>query len=214
MATISIIGPGNVEFYYEKLQKFSREKIEKEIKKIAKALVKTNSTIELLPDKGIAFDIAVEYKLENGKTVIGTAPLSDKHVGVKHLEKHINFKLGNKKLFDKIQNSKDWQKANQVKGLFGDIILYLGNTFGTQLELNSSCYMYKWHHKNKKFPLSKINKHLKAGKKFPLTIIVYSPFLKSGKLEYETEQYLKKEGINLIYVNSGNKLKKAISKLK
>jgi hypothetical protein len=214
MPTISILGPGNREFYYQKLQKISKLDLEEEIKQITKVLVETKSTLEFLPNKGIAFDIGIEYKLQGGKKIIGTAPLSDKKVGIKHLEKYINFKLGNKKLFNKIQDGGNWAQTNQLKGLFGDAILYLGKTFGTDLELNNAAYIYKWHHKNKKFPLKMLNKNIQAGKKNPLTIIVYSKFIKSEKLEYETEQYFKKEGIKLIYAKSPQGLKKAISKLK
>ena len=165
MATISILGPGNREFYYQKLQKISKQDLEEEIKQISKVLKETNSTLEFLPDKGIAFDIGIEYKLQGGKKIIATAPLSDKKVGIAHLKKYIDFKIDNKKLINKLQDGGDWAKTNQVKGLFGDAILYLGNTFGTQMELNSSAYMYKWHHGNKNFPLSKINKNLIAGKR-------------------------------------------------
>ncbi|MDA3836119.1 MAG: hypothetical protein PF542_00695 [Nanoarchaeota archaeon] len=214
MTTISIIGPGNTEFYYQTLQKVTKTKFDSQIKQIAKVLAQTNSTLELLPDKGIALDIGIEYKFQGGKKIIGIAPLSDKKVGIKHLEQYMNLKIDNKKIFNKIQDGGDWAKTNQTKGLFGNAILYLGNTFGTQLELNSSLYIYKWHHDNKRFPLNSINKNLIAGKEFPLTIIVYSPFLKSGKLEYETEQYLKKEGIKLIYVKSPAGLKKAIESFK
>lgn len=214
MTTISILGPGNTEFYYQKLQKIPKTKFDSQVKQIAKILANTNSTIEFLPNKGIAFDIGIQYKLYGGKKIIGTAPLSDKKVGIKHLEKEINFKLENKKLFDKIQDGGDWAQTNQLKGLFGDAILYLGKTLGTDLELNNAAYIYKWHHNNKKFPFKMLNKNIIAGKKFPLTIIVYSPFLKSRKLEYETEQYMKKEGIKLLYVKSPKGLKKAISNLK
>lgn len=126
----------------------------------------------------------------------------------------MNLKIENKKLFNKIQNGGTWAETNQLKGLFGDAILYLGKTLGTDLELNNAAYIYKWHHNNKKFQLKKLNKNIIAGRKNPLTIIVYSKFLKTGKLEYETEAYLKKEEIKLIYAKSTQGLKKAISNLK
>ncbi len=214
MITISIIGPGNTNFHYQELQKIPKTKFDMQIKQIAKALKNTNSIIELLPDKGVAFDIAIQYKQQGGKKVIATAPLSDKNVGISHLEKYINFKLNGKKLIDKLQDGGDWTKTNQTKCLFGDAILYLGNTLGTQLELNSSAYIYKWHHNNKQHPLKSINKNIIAGKKLPLTIIAYTPFLKDKKLNYETEQYLKKENINLIYVKSPKELEKVIQNLK
>jgi hypothetical protein len=213
MPTISILGPGNTEFYYQKLQKISKEKLSKEIKSIAKILVETNSTLEFLPNKGIALDIGIEYKLQGGKKIIGTAPLSDKKIGIKHLQKDMSITIGGKKLFNKIQDGGDWAQTNQLKGLFGDVILYLGKTFGTDLELNNAAYIYKWHNNNKKFPLKALNKNIIAGKKFPLTILVYSKFIKGGKLAYETEAYLKKEGIKLIYAKSPTGLKRAISSL-
>ena len=214
MLTISILGPGNTEYYYQQLENIPKEKLEKEIIDIAKAIKETNSEIEFLANKGIAFDIGIKYKELGGKRIISTNPLSDKVVGIKHLEPYLNYKIGNKKLIDKVIDGGDWPKTNQLKGLFGDAILYLGKTLGTDLELNNAAYIYKWHHNNKKFPLKLLHKEIKAGIKFPMTVLIYSPFLKSEKLEYETESYLKKEGIKIIYIKSAKDLKKEIEKLK
>jgi hypothetical protein len=212
--TISIIGPGNVEYYYEKLEKIPKDKVVEHIREISKVLAKTNTHIEFLANKGVAFDIGILYKEFKGKKILSANPLSDKVVGIGHILPFIEHRYNDKRMIDELIDAGDWPKTNQIKGLFGDAILYLGKTLGTDLELNNAAYMYKWHHKNKKYPLNLIHKQIKAGKKFPLTIIVYSPFLKSGKLEYETEQYLKKEGIRLIYAKSPRGLKTIIEKLK
>lgn len=214
MVVISILGPGDVKYYYEKLQKIPKEKIKKHMNGIAKVLANTKTEIEFLANKGIAFEIGILYKRLNGKKIISVNPLSDKVVGIDHLKSFIEYKIGKKPLINKIIDGGDWSKTNQLKGLYGDIILYLGKTLGTDLELNNAAYIYKWHHKNKKYPLKLLHPKIRAGKKFPLTIIVYSPFLKAGKLEYETENYLKKEGIKLFYVKSPLELKKIITKLK
>ena len=214
MTVISILGPGNVEYYYEELQKIPKKDVVKHIRGISKVLAETKAEIEFLADKGTAFDIGILYKEFKGKKIISVNPLSDKVVGIGHIKPFIEYRINNKPLIDKIIDGGDWPKTNQLKGLYGDAILYLGKTLGTDLELNNAAYIYKWHHKNKKYPLKLLHSEIRAGKKFPLTIIVYSPFLKSGKLEYETEQYLKKEEIRLVYAKSPAGLKKIIEKLK
>ena len=48
-----------------------------------------------------------------------------------------------------------------------------------------------------------------AGKEF--TLYVYTPFLKSGKLGFEDEEYMKRFGINLVYLNNYSDLEKSLS---
>jgi hypothetical protein len=55
------------------------------------------------------------------------------------------------------------------------------------------------------------HEEVRAGKTIPYSFIVYSPFVKSRKLDSETEAYLKKYGINLIYVNNSKELKITLS---
>ena len=54
---------------------------------------------------------------------------------------------------------------------------------------------------------------VKAGKNIPYTFFVYSPFLKNKKLSPETEAYMEKYGINLVYIKYTKELKEKLLKL-
>ncbi|MEJ2267853.1 MAG: NosD domain-containing protein, partial [Nanoarchaeota archaeon] len=142
MLRISLIGPGDIKFYYSKILRISSEKLKKEINSIAKILTQSNIEIELTPDKGIALEIAKEYKKQNGKNVIASVPKKDKAYGIKHLEPYLNTKISNKKLFDKEIDTGDWRQQNRLKALLGDAILILGLSSGTNIEINYGIYFY------------------------------------------------------------------------
>jgi hypothetical protein len=210
---LSLIGPGDIEFHFQELLKIPKNKFQSELEKIAKALVNSGSEIVLLPDKGVSLELAKLYRQNNGKKVLGVAPLSDKTFGIKHLEPYVNLKINNKPLFDKIIDSGDWYKHDMTKALFGNAVLYLGSSPGTNGELNYAVYLYKLLSGNKKGIETAgkfIHPEIKADKDF--TIFVYSPFLKNKKLIEEDESYIKKFNINLVYVNSANELEKELKK--
>ena len=128
MLVLSLISTNDIEFHCYELLRFSKSKFQSELEKIAKALSESGIALELLPDKGISFEIAKLYKQQGGKYIIGTVLKSDKTFGIKHLQPYIDTKLNGKKLFDKIINSGDWFKHDLIKGLFGDAVLYLGTS--------------------------------------------------------------------------------------
>jgi len=216
MLTISLIGPGDVEFYYQKLQGIEKEKFESELEKIAKVLSKSNISLELLPDKGVSFELAKLYKQNGGKEVIGAVPKEDTTFGIKHLEEYINAKVDGQKVFDKIINSGDWFKHDLIKGLLGDVVLYLGSSPGTDGELNYATYLYNLINGMKKYidtPTDKIHPEILAGKNIPYTYLIYSSFLKTGKLLYETEKYLEKAGIDFKYIGNSEELREKLEEL-
>lgn len=213
---ISLIGPGDIEFNYKSQLGLSEKKINSELEKIADVFVKTNSELELLPDKGVSFELAKLYKQKGGKKVIGVVPKSDNTFGIKHLEKYINEKVDSKDLFDKIIDSGDWFKHDLIKGLLGDVLLYLGESPGTDGEFNYAVYLYKLTNGMKKYvdsPAEKIHKEIKAGKNIPYTILFYKPFFER-KLSKTQEAYLKKFGINFYYVKNPNELKGKLEELR
>jgi len=212
---INLIGPGDMNFHYYELLKLSPEKVNKEIEKIAGTLYSSGVEICLLPDKGISLEIARAFKNRGGK-VIGIAPLSDKNPGVEHLKQYINEKVNGKTLFDEIIDSGDWPRQNMNGCLFGDAVLYLGKSPGTEGERNYGVYMYKIINRGKEGMEQKIrniNLQARAGLNFPYTFFIYSPFL-SEKFSIEDEAYAKKSGVNLVYLKDNSDLKNKILKFR
>jgi hypothetical protein len=216
MIRASLIGPGNIDFHYSKILKIPLKKLKSEIEKISKILAESNLEIELTPDKGIALEIAKEYKKFGGEKVIASVPKDDKVYGIKHLEPYLKIKLHNEKLFDKEINTGDWRQQNRLKALLGDAVLILGMSSGTNIEMNYGIYLYKLINKMKKGinNAKYLHPEVRAGKNIPYTFLIYSPFLKNKKLSPETEAYMKKYGIKLIYIKNSKELKKELKKLK
>jgi len=208
---LSLIGPGDIQFHFQKILEISEEKFKKEIEKIAEALAESGAEIVVLPDRGISFQIAKLYKLKGGKKVIWAIPKDDKTFGTKHLESYIQEKVNGKMVCDEIINTGDWYKHDLIKGLLGNAILYLGSSPGTNGELNYAVYLYKLisgYKEEVEIAGRKIHPEIKADKNFK--IFVYSPFLISGKLSSEDERYIKEFGINLVYVKNAEELKREL----
>ncbi|OGJ12827.1 hypothetical protein A3K82_00735 [Candidatus Pacearchaeota archaeon RBG_19FT_COMBO_34_9] len=211
---LSLIGPGDIDFHYYQLLKLKPKKFQSELENIAKALSELDISLELLPDNGICIELAKLYKKAGGKEVIGTVPQSDKTFGISHLQEYVNAKIDNKNLFDKIIDSGDWFKHDLIKGLMGDSILYLGASPGTDGERNYAVYLYKLMNQYKEgieVTGKKIHPEINAGKNF--SILVYSPFLINKRLPKEDEVYMKKFGINLIYIKNPDQLKEKLTEL-
>ena len=210
---VSLIGPGDIDFHYQNILKISKEKFQLDLEKIAEVLSESGVDIELLPDKGVCLELAKLYKANEGKKVIGSAPISDKRYGVKHLEQYMNEKIGGKKLFDEFIDTKDWRDQYRMKGLMGDIVLYLGISPGTETELNYAIYLFKLMKGFKEnVTLKGINSEMRAGKNIQYAIFVYKPFI-SNKFSKETEAYIKKFGIKLEYIQNPKELKQKLLEL-
>ncbi len=209
---ISLIGPGDVNFHFSELLDFSKKEIELEISKIAKSLANSGVEIELLPDRGICFEIAKKYKENKGKQVIASLPLSDKTFGTQHLKPFLETKINNKPLFDKIIDTENWFKHDLIKALLGNKVLYLGSSPGTDGEMKYAIYLYKLL-KGFKDGVStsskRVHSEILAGENY--TFLIYTRFLKNKKLSPEDEAYLKKFKIKLLYINSPEELESALS---
>ncbi len=204
MLRASLIGPGDIDFHFTEILKIPREKFEKELKQIAEALKETE--IGFLPDKGICLEIAKQYKKQNGKKVVGYAPISDERYGTGHLEKYMKTEIEGEKLFLKFIDTKDWRDQYRMIGLLGDFVLYLGTSPGTETELNYATYLYKLQQGFKEGIKAKgLHPEIRANKNIPFTYLFYKPFM-SQKLPKETEAYLDKYGIKFQYVNSPEEL--------
>ncbi|MFH1431341.1 MAG: hypothetical protein ABIG37_02640 [Nanoarchaeota archaeon] len=84
---------------------------------------------------------------------------------------------------------------------------------GTDGERNYAVYLYKLIKRFKQgveIAGKNIHPELKAGEDF--TIFVYSKFLINKKLEPEHEAYMKKFGVNLVYVSNADELREELGK--
>ena len=183
---LALIGPGDIEFHFQRLLKIQEKKFNSELEKIAKSLVNSGVEIEFLPDRGISFEIAKLYKQNNGKKIIGAVPKSDKTFGIKHLEPYINMRVNEKPFFDSFINTDNWFKHDLIKGLLGNALLCLGDSPGTSGELNYAIYLYKLLSGRKEGVETcgkYIHPEIMASKNF--TIFVYSPFFINKKLSNE-----------------------------
>lgn len=215
MLRVSLIGPGDIEFYYQDILGISKEKLESELGKIAKVLADEGVEIILLPDEGVCLELAKEYKKDKGKKVIGSVPRSDTGYGIKHIEPYILEKVDGKRLFDEEINIGDWKQQNRLRALLGDVVLYLGISPGTELEISYGTYIFRLMKGLKKGIVNAqyLHPEVRAGKNIPYTFLVYSPFIKNRKLYPETEAYMKKYGIVLKYVKNPKELKEKLIEL-
>ncbi len=203
---VVLIGPGDIDYHYEKLLGFERREFDKELDGIAQGLVDLGCELVVLPDRGVSFEIAQKYRELGGSKIIASVPKSDRTFGIKHLEKYMN-----KIKFDEVIDTGDWYKHDLIKGLLGDAVLYLGSSPGTNGELNYAVYLYKLL-KGRKEGVSVagkfIHSEVRAGDDYK--IFVYSCFLKGKKLDFEIENYIKKFGIDLVYVSDSEKLREVL----
>lgn len=208
MLRVSLIGPGDIKFHFQELLNISEEDLKNQTEEIGKILSETKNQLIIFPDKGLPFEIAKKYKLLGGTKVCGAVPLSDKDFGIEHLKPFLNKEIDGKKIVDEIIDTENWYKQDIISCLLGDVVLVLGLTLGSLLELCGSLYLYKIFAQGKpnlQAMKEKIHPQIRAGEKIAPSVIIYKPFLKE-KLNYEIEEYIKKLG-NLYYVNNPRELK-------
>lgn len=215
MLRVDLVGPGDIDFHYSNLLGISKEKLGKEIEGITKALKSADVEIALLPDKGICIEIAKKFKEEGGR-VVGLVPQDDKVFGIEHLKEYKGIRVNDKNLFDEIINTGDWFRHDLTNCLFGDVVLCLGLSPGTDGERAYGVYLYKiitGYKKSVNTSITKIHPQARAGVNIPYSIFLYQPFIKSGKVSLEEEKYARKFGINLVYVKSASDLEKKLKTL-
>jgi len=213
---ISLIGAGDIRYHYYNLLKINEEEFKREIERIAKTLVNSGYEIVLLPDKGISFEIAKEYKKLGKGKVIGTVPLSDKDFGIIHLKPYMEAKVNGRKVFDEFIDTNNWYKQDVTHCIFGDVILMLGNSLGSLGELVYSYYLQKFFIENNlglKAKRKAIHPEARAGERVPYSVIVYEPFVKE-RLNFEIEAYIKKLNGNVYYVENSEELKEILENIK
>lgn len=199
---IVLAGPGNIDYHFGELLEMSKEKLDEHILNITQNLL--DEELVLLPDKGISLEIAKKYKELNGKKLIATLPKDDSEIGINHLQQYLDLNI-----WDETINTKTWYKHDLTHNLFGDVVLFLGNSLGSIGELAYGFYLYKLLGKN----ITKLNPEFKAGQKIPLTIFIYKPFVKD-KLSFEIESYIKKAQGQIYYIKNAEELKERLEELK
>ena len=211
---LSLIGPGDIEYHYNKLLKIDNNTLNNHLDKIAQLLVNANAELEILPDRGVSTELAKLYKKKGGKKVIGAVPKSDTTFGIEHLKPYINEKVNGKPLIDEIIDTGDWFKHDLIKGLLGNHLLCLGSSPGSNGERHYAVYLYKLMQRFKEgveISGKRIHPEIRAGKNF--SIIAYSPFFLDKKLPREDEAYCEKFGINLYYAKSPKELESILKEL-
>ncbi len=210
---VALIGPGDIKFHYSNLLGLKREDFEKEIRDIAQSLV--NWEILLLPDRGVSFEVAKNYKEMGGKKIIGTVPMSDKDFGIKHLKPYLEAVVNGRRVFDEVINTDNWYKQDLVHCIFGDVVLMLGNSLGSLGELVYGYYLYKLFVGDKpevKAKRERIHPQIRAGINIPFSTFIYKPFF-HDKLNYEIEAYIKKLGGQIFYVENSTQLEQTLRAL-
>lgn len=212
MLRISLIGAGDIKYHFHELLEISEEEFNKHIDEISKALL--DFELVLLPDRGVCFEVAKKHKELSNEKIFGTVPLSDKDFGIDHLKPFIEHKIDGKPVFDEIIDTNNWYKQDLTCCTFGDAVLMLGNSLGALGELAYGYYLLKLF-SGKKPELNilkkKVHPQIKTGENVPFSTIIYKPFFKD-KIPFEIEQYIKKTGGNIYYVENSKELVDVLKK--
>jgi hypothetical protein len=215
MLRVSIIGPGNVKYHYQDMLKLPKGKFSKELKDIAKALVKANSEIVVLPDDGAPFELACLYKKFGGQKAFASIPKDDKDLGIEHLKPYAEYKINGKRLFDEVINTKDWYGETFYLAMLGDVVLMLGFSLGSMGELSLSYYMHKVFIGDKVMKGVKdkrVPPQIRGGKSVPFSVIIYKPFIKH-RLNKEMELYIRRHKGRIYYAENGNDIFNVLKQL-
>ncbi len=188
MINICLIGPGDTKSIGMK-----KEELNNHINGLAESLSKENIELTFLPDKGVCLELVKRFKEKSENKVYGTVPKQDENIGINHLKTYLKFT-------DEIIDTHNWYKQDILHCLFGDVILMLGNSLGTIGELSYGFYIYKLFKGNNK-KMRKLHQSINAGRKQPLELIIYKPFMES-ELPSEIINSIKKMGCEIKYINS------------
>lgn len=215
MLRVCVIGPGNIDFHFFELLKMPQKKFWHHAEQIAQALTESGVEIVLLPDFGVSFEVAKQFRQKSNRQILGTVPFSDTNFGIAHLKPQMEEKIGKKKLFDNFIDTHDWYKQDMSICIFGDVVLMLGNSLGTMRDLTAGFYLYKLFSGGKKTVSvlrEKIHGEARAGGARPFSVIVYQPFFKE-KLNSEIEKYIQQMGCQIFYAKNAAEIKKSIAQL-
>ncbi len=213
MVRISIVGTGDTTII-EKTMGLTKEDIDNHLNSIAKELAE--HTVELIVLSGIEIELAKKFKIMGGQTVIAPIPIEDKDIGISHITQYIKSEIKKFPLFDGFIDTVDWFRADFVRPLLGDILLVLGYSPGTLMEIGAGLYMYKVITGKKEGANLEIEdsllREIRAGKSFPYEIWVYKPFVSSA-LPKEVNKYCDKLNAKLSYIKSPEDIKRNLERV-
>ena len=197
---ISLIGPGDIPYHYYDLLGLEETVFMDHVTRLAQILARGNAELVLLPDRGVSFELARQYKQHAGKRVLGTVPASDTDFGIAHLTPYMEADVGGKRVFDTFIDTGDWYRQDLTHCIFGDAILLLGMSLGSLGELAYGFYLYKLFTGKKpgvRVDLTRIHPEARAGSRIPYTLLAYEPFLASP-LPRELTAYIQQAGGRII----------------
>lgn len=216
MARVSLIGPGDVAWHYERLLGIHNTEFNEHIEGLAEVLARNGHELSLLPDKGAPYELAKAYRRQSDGIIVANVPASDTNIGIEHLQRYREAEIKGKPVFNKEIDTGTWYKQDVTHTLFADAVLLLGSSLGSLGELNLGYYVYNLlgGHKTKVQARKKrVNKEILAGREFTFTTLCYTPFMKD-KLPVEIEAYIRKSGGQVQYIDNANELEKALKELK
>ncbi|MBM3251138.1 MAG: hypothetical protein FJZ07_02815 [Candidatus Nealsonbacteria bacterium] len=180
---VGIIGPTNI----KKLSKLTNRSIDffvERAEEVGKILAELGCELWVNGDKGMAYNVALSYKRNNGKKVVVLYPKK----GIPWPKEHVDPYIKN---MDKIRKEPNWFWANYNVTAIPDICICVGLSAGTLCEL---AYI-KWNCKLRRGNLKKL--------------IAIKELMRDGKLPPEIEVDIKKV---LIYINRAEDLENIFKK--
>lgn len=215
MLRVCLIGPGDIDYHFFDFLKISQKRFWNHLEQIAKALAESEVEIVLLPDRGVSFEVAKQFRPKSNRQILGTVPFSDSDFGIEHLKPQMGEKIGERNVFDDFIDTGNWYKQDMAICIFGDAVLMLGNSLGTMRDLTAGFYLHKLFSGAKRTIAvlrEKIHDEARAGGACPFSVIVYQPFFKE-KLGAEIEMHIKKMGCLIFYAKNAADIKRALAEL-
>ena len=132
----SIIGTGDA----SKIKRYTNlnlDQFKTILIRLADILAKSGDSIMIIPDTGVPLELAKIYKQKGGAEVIGIVPTTDMEYGIKHIEKNLG-------IIDKKVEVNSWHQAAPRLIYNSDIVICLGISSGTLIDLGYVKYNLKW----------------------------------------------------------------------
>lgn len=133
---IGLIGPSR----FEKVG-VKKEKIDKILEFIGENIAKSEHEVVITPSPGLPYETAKYYKEHGGKNIIGIAPLDDREFGIRHIREQM-------KILDKRINGGTWYSCPMRLIQNSDLLICLGLSAGTLIEISMIKYAIKFKKSN------------------------------------------------------------------
>ncbi len=208
---LSIIGPGDTDYHYEKLLKLTKLQWRDHIDSIAAVIKELGGELSLVPSRGACFELARSLRVISDTSIVGIIP-TDGEEPTSHQKTFMDATVKEKRVFSGFIETGDWYKQAHISILFGDVVLVLGYTLGSIGELMHGLYMYKLAIGDKpsvKTGLNKFHPKLRAGRNKKFSVIFYQPFIQD-RLASELANYAIKHKVDILYAKTPEDLKRIL----